>query len=588
MIVSFTLTSLMAAKLLRPPGELVKEKGMWLYRIILTPFQNFLDKLEHGYSNSIGWMLKHRAIILLTIFSTLVIGFGFYYFIGSEMMPLADVGQAYGILEAQPNTSFEQTEKMTTQFEKIILKHPEIIKVSTEIGAETMFESFSPFFTGYSMGQVNSSTFMFTFKDKDERKKTIWDVMDSIQKEALETIPGLRRVQIKEMGSDVMASSSAPIQILVYGKDFGLIEKLSNESLKIANNIKGLYQGALDWSLTRPDYEIKIDPRRAMEIGLGTEEIAQQVYYSMRGGLTNEFYRLPNIRQNTILVRYDQDDRKNNIALENMYITTTDGRQIPLKTVATIEYKGAPTIIEHDGLRRVNTLTGYYRIGGPPSMDLSMDIEMKAMQKINFPPGYGMEVRGDMTQMMDSFRRLLAGLLFAFLFMFLILVAQFRGFLQPLQMIMSLPLELTGVFIALFLLHQNFSTVSIMAIIVLSGMDITTAILLVDMIINYRDRGVPRDEAVMKACPQRLRPILMTSIITILVMIPVSLFPRTGMDAYSPLGTVVVGGLIIGTILSLFVIPLMHTYVDDFIKLINRIFLKRKWEWPVTKSIDEI
>jgi hypothetical protein len=113
------------------------------------------------------------------------------------------------------------------------------------------------------------------------------------------------------------------------------------------------------------------------------------------------------------------------------------------------------------------------------------------------------------------------------------------------------------------------------------SMDITTAILLIDMIARYRDRGVPRDQAVMEACPQRLRPILMTSMITIIVMVTVAFFPRTGMDAYQPLGTVILGGLIVGTILSLFDIPIMHTYIDDLIRWLNLRFLKRKWAWPV-------
>jgi hydrophobic/amphiphilic exporter-1 (mainly G- bacteria), HAE1 family len=126
-----------------------------------------------------------------------------------------------------------------------------------------------------------------------------------------------------------------------------------------------------------------------------------------------------------------------------------------------------------------------------------------------------------------------------------------------------------------------------MAVIVLTGMDMTTAVLLVDMIMYYRDRGVPRNEAVIKACPQRLRPILMTSIITIIVMVPVAFFPRTGIDAYQPLGTVVIGGLTIGTILSLLDIPIMHTYVDDLVCWLNRVFLHREFTWPVTEELEE-
>ena len=166
--------------------------------------------------------------------------------------------------------------------------------------------------------------------------------------------------------------------------------------------------------------------------------------------------------------------------------------------------------------------------------------------------------------MMDSFARLLRGLEIAILLIFLVLVAQFGGPLAPLQMVLSIPLELTGVFLGLWLAHQAFSSVSIMAVIILTGMDITTAILLIDQIRRRRAEGsLPRDEAIALACRDRLRPILMTSLITIVVMLPVALTPKTGMDAYQPLGTVIVAGLTVGTLLSLLVIPVMNALVDD-------------------------
>jgi HAE1 family hydrophobic/amphiphilic exporter-1 len=245
-------------------------------------------------------------------------------------------------------------------------------------------------------------------------------------------------------------------------------------------------------------------------------------------------------------------------------------------------------------LRRVIGITGYYRKEGLPSMDVVMNLaaniyggnEKLNVAAVNFPRGYGLEMRGDMTQMMDSFRRLLTGLWLALAFMYLVLVVQFRGFLQPLQMIASLPLELAGVFVALWLAHQAFSTVSVLGIIVLTGMDITTAVLLIDMIMKYRDRGMPRDEAIMRACPQRLRPILMTAGITLIVMLPIALAPKTGLDAYQPLAMAVVGGLVVGTILSLFDIPIMHTYVDDFVGWLHRTFLNRQAQWPVTQPAE--
>ena len=589
MMVSFTLTALLCANLLRPHSELERERGSWFYRTVLGPIQRALNRMENGYGGIIRWMLRHRFSNMARILATVIIGFTFYHFIGSEMMPLADVGQAYGVMEMAPGTSFAETERATTALEKIMAKYPEIEKVSTEMGAETMFESFSPMYTGYAMPQVNASAMMITFSDKDQRKRNIWQIMDAVQREATQTIPGIRRLQIKEMGSDVMASSLAPVSVVIYGKDMHILNSIGRRVLDVARQTKGMYQAASSWDMMQPSYKIDVIPERAQALGLSPEDISQQAYYSLKGGLTNEWYRLPNLRQDTVLVRYEQNDRANASDLGSMYVTASDGRQVPLKSVANIKKEYAPTLIEHDGVRRVISINGYYRKGpgDKPSMDVTMDLMMNAMAKVNFPPGYGMEARGDMTQMMDSFTRLLRGLGIALIFIFLVLVAQFRGFMQPLQMVFSLPLELAGVFVALFLMHQAFSTVSIMAVIVLTGMDITTAILLIDMIARRRDMGIPRDQAVAEACPQRLRPILMTSLITILVMIPVAFFPKTGMDAYQPLGTVILGGLIIGTILSLFDIPIMHTYVDDLIKWLNLRFLKRKWEWPVTAHFGE-
>lgn len=142
-------------------------------------------------------------------------------------------------------------------------------------------------------------------------------------------------------------------------------------------------------------------------------------------------------------------------------------------------------------------------------------------------------------------------------------------------MVASLPLELSGVFFGLWLMRMHFSSVSIMAVIVLSGMDITTAILLINLIIRYREQGIPRDEAIKRACPERLRPILMTSCTTMAAMVPLSFSPTGGLDAYQSLGVVIFFGLVVGTILSLFDIPIMHTYVDDLSRWLSKVVPRR-------------
>jgi HAE1 family hydrophobic/amphiphilic exporter-1 len=598
MLVSFTLTALLCAKLLRPEKEREADRKHWLLRwlyVPLDPVQRGLDRMEQRYEMLIRWLLRHRFANLTRVAATVMLGFGFYYFIGSEMMPLADVGQASGVMEMEPGVSFAETEKAARQLERILLKHPEIERVSMELGAESMFESWSPYYTGYQMPQINAASMMLTFSDKDTRRKTIWQVMDAVHAEAYRTIPRLRRLQLKEMGSDVMATAAAPIHVNIYGPDLEVLDRLGSEVLNVARRMPDLFQPATTWTLSAPEYRVRVNSARAAELGLSPDAIAQQAYYALRGGLATEFFRLPDLRQTTVLIRYEEEDRRNRSDLEGLYITAADGSQVPLKSVATLERAEGPTAIERDGLKRVLGVTGYYRLGFLPSMDVVMELVTKAyggdpergIEPVNFPPGYGLEMRGDMTQMMDSFRRLLYGLAIALVFMYLVLVMQFRGFVQPLQMIASLPLELAGVFAALWLAHAAFSTVSILGIIVLTGMDITTAVLMIDMIARYRDRGVPRDEAVARACPQRLRPVLMTSGITLIVLLPIAIAPRTGLDAYQPLAVAVVGGLIMGTLLSLIDIPIMHTVVDDVVQWFHRTFLGREWQWPVTQPADQ-
>jgi len=596
-LVSMTLTATLAARFLHG----ISDRPTRLERWLILPFQHALDRLEHGYARLIRWLLRHRFANLMRILATLVVGFGFYYFIGSEMMPLGDIGQAYLRLEMQPGTSYAATERAVRQLQAIIQKYPEIRHVSWEVGAEGgpgYYEG--AYFTGYASMRENTAAAMLTLTSKDERKRDIWQIIDAIHAEAMATIPGIRLLQIKEMGVDVMATAAAPIQILIYGPDFEMTSRLAEESLRIAKaQVPDLFQPGTSWSLSRPVWTLRIDLAKAAQAGLTPEEIAQQAFYALKGGYTQQFYRFPDHadrRQTTVLIRYEESQRLHPRDLEQLILINAQGESIPLKSVARVESRIAPTLIERDGLRRVVSLMGYYRKGDyqppqidttgdgqpdtaiaelpfppRPSMDVAMDVMMKAMTQLNWPPReYGMEVRGDMTQMMDSFRRMMLGFLVALLLMYLVLVAQFGGFLQPLQMIFSLPLELSGVFIFLWLMKQAFSTVSLLGIIVLTGMDITAAILMIDLILVLRAQGIPRDEAVVQGCTDRLRPILMTVMVTIAALAPVAFFPKMGTDAYQPLATAVIGGLLMGTVLTLVDIPIMHTLVDDLLRWLRR------------------
>lgn len=262
-------------------------------------------------------------------------------------------------------------------------------------------------------------------------------------------------------------------------------------------------------------------------------------------------------------MRYEATDRGTFQDLSGAYITTLSGQQVPLNTLATLERQAGPTLIEHVNGKRVVYVNGYYRKNGPASMDLSMAIAMRAGAELEFPPGYGIDSMGDMTDMMIEFSRLLQGLLVSLILIYLILVIQFGSFIQPLVMMLSVPLQLVGVFGALLLAHQTLSTVSILGIIILSGLSLSAAILLLELILTKRQAGTPRNIAIREAGPVRLKAITMTTLTTMIVIVRLAFFPETGMDAYSPIATVILGGLVISTLLTLVVVPVVYSFVDD-------------------------
>jgi HAE1 family hydrophobic/amphiphilic exporter-1 len=562
-LVAFTLAPLLAAYLFKPHSAAVEGRRGPLRRWLLDPVQRRLEGVEARYRAGLAWALRNRIVVLGAATATILVAVALYPKVGSEMMPLADVSQAFVQLEATPGTSFAGTSEIAAEVERLLLRQPEIRKVSSEIG----FEPGGTYFTGYSMGSVNSAFMMLTLVDSSERRRDIWQIIDGVREEALATIPGIRRLTIKEMGADVMASSAAPVQLIFFGPDVDRLHAIGEQARRLADELPGLHQVSTSWAQTLPQLHVVVDRARAHEIGLTVGEVADQAYYALKGGLATEFYRLDNKRQFTILLRYREDQRRDATDLDQVKIVGKQGEVVPLGSLARIEERAGPTLIEHDNFRRVISVLGYYRKGGPPSMDLSMNLLMAAHDKIDLPPGYGVELRGDMTQMEESFRRLLRGLSLALVLMLLQLVAQFRSLIEPLNMLFSLSLMSVGILGALLLADQTFSTVSILAIVILSGTVLAVAVLLIDLVLRLRADGVPRDEAILTAGPIRLRPILMTSFVTMVVLIPAAFFPRTGTDAYAPLATVTIGGLCVGTVLALFVVPVLHTYADDLARL---------------------
>jgi len=561
--VSLTLTPLLAAKLFYAEGA---PRPLWRTRFddrvseLLAPARRSLDRLQSNYRRALQWSLRNPLLVLGGAAIATYIGVSLFSFIGSEMMPLADTGQAYAFLETTPGTSFPATSAKAAAFEHILLAQPEVQRISAEVGEQGA----NGYITGAAMNGVNDASYLITFVPKEHRRRSIWQIMDAVYAQTVSAVPGIRRLTLKEMGADVMASNAAPVELVVTGPDLRALHDIAGNVANVARRVPGLVQVSTSSSLQQPETEIDVNRTLASQVGLSPQQVDEQVYYATHGGYTTEFFNPSNVRHDTILVRYAGSERSSPAQLPYIQIVGNDGQTVPLISIAALRQADGPTLIEHDQLRRSVSVLGYYRKSSRGEMAIFNDTLMAATATVALPQGYSIAMRGDMTEMTQSFDRLLNAMKIALVFIFLLLVVQFRSVVQPVVMLLAIPLQLLGMFVGLLLAHQSFSTVSILGIVVANGMALSNAILLLDLIIRNRALGMSRDEAILAAGPVRLEPILMTTIVSLIVLIPVAFFPKTGIDAYSPLATVVIGGVGLSTILTLFVVPVLYALFDEW------------------------
>lgn len=519
--------------------------------------QQGLDALEGGYRKALAWALRYRASVLCCLLATLYLAALMVPRLGWEMMPLSDTGQVYATLEAQPGTPTSETARLAQQLETILRRQPEVLKVSTSVGPQKEATSI---LTGYGTSGPHTANFWITLSDKSDRQRSLWQIVDAVYLEASLTIPHLRQLSLKEMGSDVMANAMAPVQLVLRGPDLERLAWLAQQTLEVGRRSEklvgagGLTQLSTTWSLAEGGWSLK--PRLDLLAGLGVtpQALAQQVSLALAGAET----RTRLVDGTPVMLSYPATQRRSPADLQAVRIQGTQG-QAPLGRLAELEAEVRPSMIEHDNLQRSNSVVASYRPGGPGSMQLGMDWLMASRMQVGLPPGYTIEQRGDMLAMMDSTRRLVIGMGVAVVLVYLALAAQFRSWSLPLAILAAIPVSLPGVFGALLLAQQTISTVSLLGLAVLIGMDLTAAILLLDAVLRERARGRSLSRALLVGAPARLRPVLMTVMVTLAVMTPLALFPGTGMDAYAPLATVILGGLTVSTVLTLFVVPLLYS-----------------------------
>ena len=542
---------------------------------LLAGFQRLLDRLTNLYSHILAWSLRHRLITVLIAIGSLVAAFFAVGLVGKEFVPQADMNEIKVKFETPVNANLDYTQQKAAQVNAVLQSFPEVTNTYATVNAMS--------YSGNNRVQVNVS-----LVPKDERTRGL-DALNRAMREQLQQVGGIK---VTSVAAAAMAVSGGlkPIMISIKGNDLTELQRLSNEFMQKLSNVNGLVD--LESTLKQPKSMVNVTINReaANDAGLSIGQIGQALRPLLAGDNVSTF-KDDNGNNIDVNVRLNDDNRQTISQLQSMYLSSSRMDQngqpmlVPLSQVANFsETLGAPQINRRSLFREVVVQAN---TDGRPAGDIGADIT-KIQNEMKLPPGYSFAVQGSNKDMAESIGYATTALGLAIVFIYMLLGSQFNSFLYPVAIMASLPLSLIGVFFALFLFGSSLNMFSIIGIIMLMGLVCKNAILLIDFIKESLSNGLSRNEAIMLAGQTRLRPILMTTAAMVMGMVPLALGIGEGSEQQAPMAHAIIGGVITSTLLTLIVVPVIYTYLDDGKQRFLRLFAKKKAEPPAIERHDSL
>lgn len=542
---------------------------------LLAGFQRLLDRLTNLYSHILAWSLRHRLITVLIAIGSLIAAFFAVGLVGKEFVPQADMNEIKVKFETPVNANLDYTQQKAAQVNAVLQSFPEVTNTYATVNAMS--------YSGNNRVQVNVS-----LVPKDERTRGL-DALNRAMREQLQQVGGIK---VTSVAAAAMAVSGGlkPIMISIKGNDLTELQRLSNEFMQKLSNVNGLVD--LESTLKQPKSMVNVTINReaANDAGLSIGQIGQALRPLLAGDNVSTF-KDDNGNNIDVNVRLNDDNRQTISQLQSMYLSSSrmdsNGQPIliPLSQVANFsETLGAPQINRRSLFREVVVQAN---TDGRPAGDIGADIT-KIQNEMKLPPGYSFAVQGSNKDMAESIGYATTALGLAIVFIYMLLGSQFNSFLYPVAIMASLPLSLIGVFFALFLFGSSLNMFSIIGIIMLMGLVCKNAILLIDFIKESLSNGLSRNEAIMLAGQTRLRPILMTTAAMVMGMIPLALGIGEGSEQQAPMAHAIIGGVITSTLLTLIVVPVIYTYLDDGKQRFFRLFAKNKAAIPEIERQDSL
>jgi multidrug efflux pump subunit AcrB len=528
----------------------------YLLKPIVTQHED--GKVMQWYMRAVSWCMKHR--IATTIGAAL-------FFVGSlALIPLLPQGfippddnsQTQVRLELPPGSTLAQTQDTAEQARKLIAAVPHVKSVYTTIGGGA---AGSDPFAGGGAAEVRKATLTVLLAERGERPKK--QPIENDIRQALTELPGVRT----NVG---LGGSGEKFVLVLTGEDPQALAQAASAVERDLRTISGLGSITSSAALVRPEIAVRPDFARAADLGVTTAAIGDTLRVATSGDYDQSLAKLNlSERQVPINVKLDPVARQDLSVLERLAVPGAKG-PVMLGQVATLEMSSGPAVI--DRFNRSRNIQFDIEVAGMPLGEVAKAVkELPSIQ--NLPAGVAQRELGDAEVMAELFASFGLAMLTGVLCIYIVLVLLFKEFLQPVTILAALPLSLGGAFVALLLAGKSFSMPSLIGLIMLMGIATKNSILLVEYaIVARRDHGLSRWDALLDACHKRARPIVMTTIAMGAGMLPIAIGWGAADPSFrSPMAWAVIGGLITSTFLSLLVIPVVFTYVDDFVQFC------RKW-----------
>ncbi len=524
----------------------------WIAKItkaIFSPFVKGFDKgyqyTERKYTSLLDWSLNHKAIVLVSAILIFAGSIALVPRIGIELIPQLSQGEFSVEFKLPPGTPIEKTDQALRTVQNTT-KDYETVRTTFAVAGTGNRMDANPDEGGENWGEL--SVTMASGASSFEEQQTMDQMRASLQR-----VPGLQY----KFARPELFSFKTPVEVEISGFD---LENLKRASDAVARRLSANDRFA-DVKSTMvtgcPELQILFDRDRAAALGLQVHEVADRIVSNVRGDVATRYSWRD--RKIDVLVRAQESDRASIDEIQRLIVNPGSERPIPLSAIANVQIANGPGEIRRVSQQRVAIVSANLNYGdlGEAAEDVQ-----QTLSEITMPAGVFAEIGGQNEEMSDSFQSLLFALSLAVFLVYLVMASQFESLLHPFIILFTIPLALVGAILALYLTGTTISVVVFIGLILLAGIVVNNAIVLIDLINQMRQKGADKIEAIMEGGKSRLRPILMTTLTTTLGLLPLAIGFGDGAELRAPMGITVIGGLLVSTLLTLVVIPVMYDILD--------------------------